>query len=144
MGVLLLLPVLVLAACGAADQGSGDDDALVPPGDPVGELVVEQRADEGAGPQRWTLVCGDQATGDHPDAQTACDHLIGLDQPFAALPEDRMCTQQFGGPQTATVTGVWRGEPVDLSLARSDGCLIEQWDRLGPLLPGPVGVDPPG
>jgi hypothetical protein len=37
------------------------------------------------------------------------------------------------------VTGRWAGEPVDLQLSRTDGCRISQWDRLGALLPGPVG-----
>jgi hypothetical protein len=32
---------------------------------------------------------------------------------------------------------------VDLELTRVDGCRIAQWDGLGPLLPGPVGVEPP-
>ena len=48
-----------------------------------------------------------------------------------------MCAQVYDGPQTAHVTGRWRGEPVDLQLARNDGCHISQWDGLGPLLPGP-------
>ena len=46
-----------------------------------------------------------------------------------------LCTQQYGGPQTAHVTGRWSGEPVDLELTRVDGCRISQWDSLGPLLP---------
>jgi hypothetical protein len=42
------------------------------------------------------------------------------------------------------VTGRWGGAAVDLELSRADGCLIAQWDRLGPLLPIPVGVDAVG
>jgi hypothetical protein len=145
MRLLLLLPLL-LVACGGSGETPGTDDALVPTAGTVGDLVVEQDAGDGAAPQRWTLVCGDapgSAGGDHPDAEAACAHLRELDEPFAPLPDDQLCTQQYGGPQTARITGTWRGEPVDLELSRVDGCRIGQWDGLGPLLPGPVGEDPP-
>jgi hypothetical protein len=135
---LLLLPLLLSGtACARPDAGTGD--ALV---GGLGELVVEQDLGDGSPPQRWTLACTEAgASGDHPDAAAACAHLRGLDAPFAPLPPDRVCTEQYGGPQTARLTGSWRGEPVDLSLSREDGCAIGQWDGLGPLLPGPVGVE---
>jgi hypothetical protein len=143
------LPALVLLLAACADTGDQGGDQLVPSGGPLGDLVVEQDAGDGSPPQRWTLVCADPDSsavaddgGDHPAAAAACTHLRGLDEPFAPLPDDRMCTQQYGGPQTAHVTGTWRGDPVDLRLSRADGCLIAQWDGLGPLLPGPVGEPP--
>jgi hypothetical protein len=140
--LLLVLPLLLLAAaCGSGDDAASGD-ALVTG---LGDLVVEQDAGDGTPPQRWTLGCAEDgtATGDHPDAAAACAHLRDLDEPFAPLGDDLMCTQQYGGDQTARVTGTWRGEPVDLALSRTDGCRIAQWDGLGPLLPGPVGVDLP-
>jgi hypothetical protein len=143
MRLLLLVPLLLLAAC--ADDGSDAGDALVPDA-PLGELTVEQDSGDGTPVSRWTLVCGDDHAsdrGDHPEAGAACEHLRAADEPFAPLPADRMCTEIYGGPQTAHVTGRWRGDPVDLRLSRVDGCAIAQWDGLGPLLPGPVGVDPP-
>ena len=54
---------------------------------------------------------------------------------FAPLPAEQMCTEQYGGPQTARVSGTWAGDPVDLTLARSDGCHISQWEGLVPLVP---------
>lgn len=145
--LLLLLPLLLVACAGGGGTGSGGDDALEPSAGPVGDLVVEQDAGDGSAPQRWTLVCGDAegtAGGDHPDREAACAHLRDAEAPFAPLPADMVCTEQYGGPQTARVTGVWRGEQVDVRLSRVDGCRISQWDRLGPLLAGPVGVEPPG
>ncbi len=142
--LLLLLPLLLLA-CGT-DDAAGSCDALVPTAGPVGDLVVEQDAGDGSPPRRWPLVCGDPVGtdgSDHPAAEAACAHLVEMDDPFRPLDPDAMCTQQFGGPQTAVVTGTWLGEPVDLRLSRSDGCAISQWDSLGPLLPGPVGVELP-
>ena len=77
--------------------------------------------------------------GSHPDPEAACDHLAGTTDPFAPLGADVVCTEQFGGPQTARVTGRWDGRPVDLELSRSDGCRIAQWDALVPLVPEAQG-----
>jgi hypothetical protein len=76
--------------------------------------------------------------GSHPNAAAACSHLQGLEEPFAPIPDDVFCTEQYGGPETAHVTGVWGGEPVDLELYRTNGCTISQWAALGPLLAIPV------
>lgn len=159
-GAVLLTAVLLLAACGAGDDtGTAAGSATPPPTSPAagptasepattaapGEtsradnaLVIEYDPGEGARVERYTLRCGDSVEGDLPDAEAACQHLAGLEEPFAPVPDDAICTQQFGGPQTAHVTGQWRGEPVDLQLSRTDGCRISQWDRLGSLLPGPA------
>jgi len=39
-----------------------------------------------------------------------------------------MCTQIYGGPQTATVRGSWGGQAVDASFSRENGCEIARWD----------------
>ena len=148
--LVLLLPLLLLAtACAAAPgpgagAGAGQDTAT---GDGVSraesDLTVEIDRGNGAPVERYTLVCGASVEGTHPDARAACEHLAGMADPLAPIPDDAMCTEIYGGPQTATVTGTWHGEPVDLHLSRVDGCRIAQWDSLGPLLPGPVGVESP-
>jgi hypothetical protein len=151
--VLLLLPLILLAACASGGgTGAGSDPTSAPTsaGDagvgsdggiqrPENDLVVEIDRGDGSPVERYSLTCAGLVEGDLPDAEAVCVHLDGLDEPFAPLPADVMCTEQYGGPQTAHVTGVWRGEPVDLELSRVNGCTITQWDRLGPLLPGPVG-----
>ena len=152
MRLLLLVPVLaVLAACAApaggagADRGSASSGAADPAtvDRPENDLTVVVDRGDGSPPEEYTLVCAGQVEGTHPDAQAACDHLTGLEDPFAPLPDDAICTEQYGGPQTARVSGRWQGAAVDLELSRTDGCRIAQWDGLGPLLPGPVGVAPP-
>ncbi|MFC8256612.1 SSI family serine proteinase inhibitor [Streptomyces sp. NPDC057291] len=84
------------------------------------------------------------AGGTHPVAQQACDRLAELAQstdrnagadPFRPVPADTMCTQQFGGSATARVTGTWRGQHVDASFDRTNGCEIARWNTLRPVLP---------
>jgi Subtilisin inhibitor-like len=145
---LLALLALLLAACASPSGGDGADGS----GDPAGggisqaddDLLVQVDLGDGTPAADWTLSCVGGASGSHPQAEAACAHLAGLEEPFAPLPDDVVCTEQFGGPQTARVTGRWDGEPVDLELSRADGCRIAQWDSLGPLLPVPVGVEPVG
>ena len=162
---LLVLPLLLLAGCGSDDVPPTDDatstasagpssSAPASPSSPVsspsaapqtgagtaaGELAVELDRGEGGPPETYTLTCGPAPAGDLPDPAAACAQLAGQPDPFAELAPDIACTQLFGGPQTARVTGTWAGADVDLQLSRTDGCRISQWDRLGPLLPGPVG-----
>ena len=138
---VLLLSVLLLAACGGTDEAASrpTEDALS--GDASSSrLVVEQDQGDGSAPERWTVECGGRVSGDHPQAEAACEHLSGIENPFAPLPTDLLCTEVYGGPQTAHITGTWKGEPVDLRVSRRNGCEISQWDSLGPLLPGPVGA----
>jgi hypothetical protein len=142
----LLVPLLLLTACAAGPQPDGNGAAPTPSSPASASasasgdaLLVELDRGEGAATERYTLTCADPVAGDLPDAAAACALLQGLADPFAPLAADGICTQQFGGPQTARVTGRWAGEDVHLELARTNGCQIGQWDRLGPLLPGPVG-----
>lgn len=148
MRLLMLLTVLLLSACGGGDDAGGGlqpgQDALGGSDRASNDLVIEVDPGDGSPVQRYTLTCvGAGASGDLPDPEAACAHLEGLEDPFAEPPADQICTQQYGGPQTATITGLWQGEPVDVSLSRTDGCEISRWDALSPLLPVPVGVELP-
>jgi hypothetical protein len=138
----------VLAAC--ASPG-GDDAASGDPADSsVGGDVAQAEDDlqltvdpgDGSAVEEWTLSCAGLVRGSHPEPEAACAHLAAMSDPFAPLGADTVCTEQFGGPQTARVIGRWDGEPVDIELSRSDGCRIAQWDALGPLLAIPVGEGP--
>ena len=148
MRILLpvLAPLALLTGC-AASGGAGDTAATSGqtdgPAQGDHDLLVVVDLGDGTAPERWTLTCAGTASGTHPDADAACTHLKGLADPFAPLPADAVCTQVYGGPETARVSGVWQGEPVELELSRTDGCRIAQWDDLGPLLPPPAGVAPP-
>lgn len=129
---------LALAGCGAQDPGgtlTGTSPATSPPpdrSDPVtAELTVT--VDDGAGATtRHTLTCGPPG-GDHPDPEAACAALAdpGLLDP---VPADASCTAQYGGPQTATVTGTLNGSRTQAEFRRDNGCQIARWDRAAAVL----------
>ncbi|MEC5192745.1 MULTISPECIES: serine protease inhibitor [unclassified Arthrobacter] len=51
----------------------------------------------------------------------------------------KMCTQQYGGPQVAVVTGWFLGREVHSRFSRTDGCEIARWRAMAPLLGGVAG-----
>ncbi|XAS64461.1 serine protease inhibitor [Pseudarthrobacter sp. So.54] len=51
----------------------------------------------------------------------------------------KMCTQQYGGPQVAVVTGWFFGREVHSRFSRTDGCEISRWRAMAPLLGGVAG-----
>lgn len=83
----------------------------------------------------YTLRCG-PAAGTLPRAATACSKLGALPRPFGPVPRDAMCTDQYGGPQQALVTGKHRGHSVWAMFAATNGCQISRSRRLAFLLPG--------
>ena len=90
----------------------------------------------------YTLTCRGGAPTDesrHPYPAQACEVL--RNDPEVLMPQSRskdvVCTQQYGGPQTANVTGVVDGIRVDISFALRDGCEISQWNAAESIL-GPA------
>jgi hypothetical protein len=95
------------------------------------------RYDDGAGHRhRATLTCrGDRAHGTGWLAAAparACRRARHLPSPPDAA---AVCTQIYGGPQTARITGRIGARRVDRPLERTDGCRIDEWDRIVPLVP---------
>ncbi|MBT0771160.1 hypothetical protein KIH74_19625 [Kineosporia sp. J2-2] len=127
--------VAVLAAgCGAESSGAGSVTAQETT--PATDLTI---AVTDGDTTTWTLTC-DPVGGDHPDADAACATLDKSgDQAVPAASTDQMCTQIFGGEQTATITGTWKGKAIDASFSRENGCEIARWDLLTPLLPKVTG-----
>jgi hypothetical protein len=54
---------------------------------------------------------------------------------FAPTPPGVACSQIYGGPQTAVVTGTLAGRGLWARFARRDGCEVERWNRIAFLLP---------
>ena len=90
----------------------------------------------------YTLRCA-PAAGTLPHSTSACAKLLRLTRPFAPPPRNAACTQIYGGPQEAFVTGRFRGELVRAGFSRKDGCQIGRWNRIAFLFPG-VGSSPNG
>lgn len=103
------------------------------PGAGNAELSIMVNPSEAEPAVNYTLVCQDgvpAAESQHPAADAACTALKG--NPALLSPATKntaqACTQQYGGPQKATVTGVVDGTPIDVTFARTDGCGISAWD----------------
>ncbi|NQD87065.1 serine protease inhibitor [Paenarthrobacter sp. CM16] len=71
-----------------------------------------------------------------PDAAAALAAVeqFGEEIFFPEPRPDRICTQQYGGPQVAVVTGWFRGKKVNSRFSRTDGCEIARWKALASLL----------
>jgi hypothetical protein len=105
-------------------------------------LTITVRASQTAAPKTWTLTC-DPVGGSLPAAEQACTVLAAAaskgEDPFAPTPKDQMCTQIYGGPETATITGTWNGKKVDATFNRKNGCEIKRWGNLASMF----GAVPP-
>ncbi|MGH3324136.1 MAG: SSI family serine proteinase inhibitor [Streptomyces sp.] len=79
------------------------------------------------------------AAGDHPDPRSACDGLdeatVWGKEPFAPARAGAPCTLQYGGPANAHIRGHWAGRHVNTHVTRKNGCEMQRWDTLVPLLP---------
>jgi hypothetical protein len=57
-----------------------------------------------------------------------CDRLEQLpSKAFDPVPADLACTQIYGGPDEARVRGTLRGQAIDATFKRTDGCEIARW-----------------
>jgi hypothetical protein len=86
------------------------------------------------GMRSYTLRCA-PAAGTLPHRAAACTKLTRLEHPFAPTPRGVACTQIYGGPQEALVTGRFRGRLVRARFGRKDGCQIARWNRVRFLFP---------
>ena len=105
-------------------------------------LTITIQQDATADPVQYTLECVDGESGSAttlPDAGNACAALARLGTEFfTARPDkDVICTQQYGGPQTASITGELDGTPVLAAFSLTDGCQISRWNSIQDILGAP-------
>ena len=129
--VLVARPLSLVAAAVlafAAGCGDEDDDAPADESQAATELEVTLDADGSGGeePQVESVSCEPRVGGD------PCARLDATD--FAPLDPATPCTEIYGGPDEATVAGSISGQEVSATLTRGNGCEIERFDRLLPLL----------
>ncbi|MCV2393168.1 subtilase-type protease inhibitor [Actinotalea sp. M2MS4P-6] len=122
-------------AAGTRPSGSPSLEGL------AADLTVSVDASGEGDVQVWTLTC-DPPGGDHPDPEWACAALeaAGGVAAFEPVPRTAVCTEIYGGPQTAHVEGTVGGEPVNADFSRQNGCEIARWDALQALLGDVAGV----
>jgi len=125
--VLALIAAVALlgTACGSDEPSpasSGNSD--------LADLTVTvDDGDKSTPPKELTLTCK------APTDSDACGEAAGVSAAdLAPTPDGTACTQIFGGPETATIKGTIRGDAVNASFSRQDGCEIERWARVEPLL----------
>ena len=105
------------------------------------DLDVRLVESPGAPEHRFRLVAvqgtvSRESTLPDPEAALAAVERYGEDIFFPSPGPPRLCTQQYGGPQVAVVTGLFHGRPVDARFTRTDGCEIARWRAMAPLLGG--------
>jgi Subtilisin inhibitor-like len=86
----------------------------------------------------WTLRCNPPG-GTLPRTGRACRALASLERPFAPVPSGVACSEIYGGPQVALVTGSFRGRRVWARFRRTDSCQTGRWNRIAFLFPLPAG-----
>ena len=144
MRLAALTALLVLAMAGVAgDAGShpGHSNTIL-------SIVVDDGA---GGVKRAKLRCLQSGTSATGFLRKRRWHRLcaGAEQlaDFLRTPPDpeRVCTQVYGGPQTARIRGYVDARPVDRGFDRRDGCGIEDWRRARMLLGGePPAPSPDG
>lgn len=134
-------------APGDASGGSGDAAGGTRPSgspSPTGlpaDLTITVDASGSGDTQVWTLTC-DPPGGDHPDPAWACAALeeAGGAAAFDPVPRTAVCTEIYGGPQTAHVEGTVDGTPINADFSRTNGCEIKRWDTLRAVLGDVAGA----
>ncbi len=116
---LILVALALLAGCGEDEVPAGGPS-------PGPELAMLEITVDG---KTATVAC--DAPEESPDCKTVADLDPAI---FEPTPGTTACTQQYGGPEKATVTGTLRGEEVDASFSRENGCEIARWQDAQPLL----------
>lgn len=122
----LLATALLLAGCGGDDERAARTPT--PPAAPASGVAVTVSTREAPGPGSYTARCADAACVRRWRAWAS-----------KAGGDARACTELYGGPERADVRGTIAGEALDVTVTRSDGCGIADYERLFELL----GREPP-
>jgi hypothetical protein len=118
----LLAAAALFAACGSDEPTASQGLANL-------TVTLDNDGPKGAPAKELKLSC-DKATDSN-----ACKTVATITQAdLAPTPANMACTQIFGGPETATITGTLRGDAVHARFSRSDGCELQRWKRVQPLL----------
>lgn len=131
-------------AGGGSDGGAAGSTRPSGSPSPTGlpaDLTITVDASGSGDTQTWTLTCNPPG-GDHPDPAWACAAIeqAGGVAAFDPVPRSAVCTEIYGGPQTAHVEGTVDGTPINADFARTNGCEINRWEALRAVLGDVAGA----
>jgi hypothetical protein len=133
----------IAALAGAALGGCGEADEPAAPRATSPAVELNVLYDDGSGRKTTgALTCRgteSRATGAlegrGASAEKLCEQARGNAELLTTKPDKgRTCTQVYGGPETAVVTGAIDGEKVDRRFTRTNGCEIADYARASGLL----------
>ena len=135
---LVVCAALAIGGCGEEDEPAAQRTATT--AGPTIELTIVH--DDGSGrPKTGTLTCrgADQRAEGALEGRASPAELCAQARGNAELLTDepdkvRACTQVYGGPETAHVTGTIGREKVDRRFSRTNGCEIADYTRAAGLL----------
>ena len=127
---IVIAALIAVVGCGA---GSAAQSAAPAPTNLKITVWPDGRAEGDA--KTYTLHCG-PAAGTLPKVATACSKLGPMPRPFGPVSRTAVCTEQYGGPQQALVTGRFEGHSVWAMFSATNGCQISRAKRIAFLLPG--------
>ncbi|WP_449373816.1 hypothetical protein [Arthrobacter psychrolactophilus] len=143
----------LLAACSQASPG-GDSTSTPPGSAPASsapastaattsaaarvDLTITLTESPGATPRVFRLVADGSTPSPESNLPDSAAALAAVERYgekiFFALPDPtQMCTQNYGGPEIALVTGWFNGQEVNATFSRTDGCEISRWQAMAPL-----------
>jgi hypothetical protein len=127
--VALILCAAVIAGCGEDDEQPASPTSE--PAAALADLEVTYNAD-GEGGQDFEPVA---VKCDSAEDSETCAKIAEVEpKAFEPTPGNVACTQQYGGPEIVTVTGTFRGEEVNATFSRQNGCEIARFRDAAPIL----------
>jgi hypothetical protein len=129
----------IVAACGGEPAGGGRPPRADDAQSQVAVSLAITVSDGQGSTQHATLTCRNgraSKTGFLAgDPRAVCRRARQLAHFLASQPDrNRICTQIYGGPETARIHGTIGTRRVDRRFSRTNGCEIEDWNRAKTLL----------
>lgn len=88
-----------------------------------------------------TVTCGSTTPEDDANACAALKTKDGV-AALKPVPAGAACTSEWGGQQIATIVGRINGKRVQSTFTMEDGCEMDRWESLLPVLGTPMIPDP--
>ncbi|MGL3804516.1 hypothetical protein ACSYDW_00300 [Paeniglutamicibacter sp. R2-26] len=140
----LFAAAVLLAGCGGNGGVPGQSPSTAPASPSVSspatadiDLDIVVRADGKNASAEYSLQCAGATaleSSKHPRAAEACELVSKHPQILDPAPANQMCTEQYGGPATASVSGTIDGKAVSREFDLKNGCGISAWGDALPLL----------